>query len=207
MEDLQAVNDIINNAVKDSSYITIIISSSVFILYTLIVKLVELFKAKDGNKPLIEMANSIKEVSENVVILNQVLHKTFDEAEVKDATKLNNIVDTTFKSFKSEITEQCIDIIIHNNIQENIEQIKQTIYKFANTEYYKIYSILSAYERNGVNIATKIKEEWIDDITKTCLSIIYNNNDAIDRIRQLNSKINLMSEGYSIYLKNKIINH
>lgn len=207
MEDLQTVNDIINGAVKDSSYITVLISSGVFILYTLIIKVVDLFKNKDRNKPLIEMASAIKEVSENVVKLNQVLDKTIKNAENKESGKINDIIITAFDSFKSAIVDQCIDIIIHNNIEATKDNVKQTIYKVTSTEYYKIYSIFSAYEHDSVNVSTKIKEEWIEDITNECLTIIYNKNEAAIRIRQLNNKLNLIIEEYSTYIKNKIFNH
>ena len=40
MNDLQSINDLISGAVKDSSYITVIISSCVFLIYTAIVKIV-----------------------------------------------------------------------------------------------------------------------------------------------------------------------
>lgn len=207
MDDLQTINDIINGAVKDSSYITVLISSGVFILYTLIIKVVELFKAKDRNKPLIQMASAIKEVSENVVKLNQVLDKTIQEAEVKQTHRIEHIIVASFDSFKSRIIDHCIDVIIHNNIEENKDSIKANLYKIINTEYYKLYSIFSAYEHDGINVSTKIKEEWIDDITEECLKIIYNKNSDVSRIRQLNAKLNLISEEYSIYIKNKVFNH
>ena len=207
MEDLQTINDIINGAVKDSSYITVLISSGVFILYTLIIKVVDLFKAKDRNKPIIEMASAIKEVSENVVKLNQVLDKTIQDAETKEAGRINNIILTAFNSFKAALLNQCIDIIIYNNIETTKDNVKQTIYKTTSTEYYKLYSIFSAYEHDSVNVATKIKEEWIDDITNECLKIIYDGAEATLRIRQLNNKLNLIIEEYSIYIKNKVFNH
>lgn len=207
MNDLQTINEIINGAVRDSSYITVLISSSVFILYTLITKLVELFKAKNRNKPIIEMASAIKEVSENVVKLNQVLDKTIHDAEIKETNRINHIISTSFDSFKCGIINQCIDIIIHNNIERNRETIKQNLYKTINTEYYKLYSIFSAYEHDSINVATKIKEEWIDNITNECLKIIYDEVDAANRIRQLNNKLNLIADEYSIYIKNKIFNH
>ena len=103
MNDLQTVNEIINTAVKDSSYTTVIISCGVFILYTLINKVIELYKAKDRNKPMLEMASAIKQVSENVVKLNQVLDKTFQDAEIKEANRITNIITASFNSFKSEI--------------------------------------------------------------------------------------------------------
>ena len=207
MEDLQTINDIINGAVKDSSYITVLISSGVFILYTLIIKVVDLFKAKDRNKPIIEMASAIKEVSENVVKLNQVLDKTIQDAETKEAGRINNIILTAFNSFKAALLDQCIDIVIYNHIETTKDNVKQTIYKTTSTEYYKLYSIFSAYEHDSVNVATKIKEEWIDDITNECLKIIYDGAEATLRIRQLNNKLNLIIEEYSIYIKNKVFNH
>lgn len=206
MDDLQAVNDIINSAVKDSSYLTVLISSGVFIIYTLIIKVVELFKAKDRNKPIIEMASAIKEVSENVVKLNQVLDKTIQDAELKEVNKINNVIFAAFDSFKSTLLDQCIDVIVHNNIDTMRDNIYQNIYKTASTEYYKLYSIFSAYEHDLISVATKIKEEWIEDVTNECLKIIYNGADAALRIRQLNNKLNLIVEEYSIYVKNKTFN-
>ena len=207
MNDLQTVNEIINTAVKDSSYITVIISCGVFILYTLINKVIELYKAKDRNKPMLEMASAIKQVSENVVKLNQVLDKTFQDAEIKEANRITNIITASFNSFKSEIITRAIDIIVHNNIEANRESVKQSIYKTVSTEYYKIYSIFSAYEHDKVNVATKLKEEWIDAVTEEVLQIIYNGQDATNRIRQINNKLSIDTEEYSIYINNKVFNH
>ena len=207
MNDLQTVNEIINTAVKDSSYITVIISCGVFILYTLINKVIELYKAKDRNKPMLEMASAIKQVSENVVKLNQVLDKTFQDAEIKEANRITNIITASFNSFKSEIITRVIDIIVHNNIEANRESVKQSIYKTVSTEYYKVYSIFSAYEHDKVNVATKLKEEWIDAVTEEVLQIIYNGQDTTDRIRQINNKLSIDTEEYSIYINNKVFNH
>ena len=206
MNDLQTVNEIINTAVKDSSYITVIISCGVFILYTLINKVIELYKAKDRNKPMLEMASAIKQVSENVVKLNQVLDKTFQDAEIKEANRITNIITASFNSFKSEIITRAIDIIVHNNIEANRESVKQSIYRTVSTEYYKVYSIFSAYEHDKINVATKLKEEWIDAVTEEVLQIIYNGQDATDRIRQINNKLAIDTEEYSIYINNKVFN-
>ena len=207
MDELQAVNDIVSAAVKDSSYITVLISSSVFILYTLIIKIVDYYKSKDKHKPLLEMASAIKDVSENVVKLNQVLDKTIQNAEQKEYDRIDNVIIASFNSFKSAILDQCIDTIIHNNIDANRDNITQNIYKTVSTEYYKLYSIFSAYEHDSVSISTKLKEEWIDEVTDDCIAIMYNGNDALTRIRQLNHKLTLIAEEYSIYIKNKILNH
>ena len=207
MNDLQTVNEIINTAVKDSSYTTVIISCGVFILYTLINKVIELYKAKDRNKPMLEMASAIKQVSENVVKLNQVLDKTFQDAEIKEANRITNIIVASFNSFKSEIITKAIDIIVHNNIEVNKDSVKQSIYRIVSTEYYKVYSIFSAYEHDKINIATKLKEEWIDAVTEEVLQIIYNGQNSTDRIRQINNKLSIDIEEFSIYVNNKVFNH
>lgn len=207
MNELQTVNDIISNAVKDSSYITVLISSGVFIAYTLIIKLVDLYKSKAKNKPLLEMASAIKDVGENVVKLNQVLSKTIKDAEQKEYDRIENIIVTSFLSFKSAILDQCIDTIIHNNIEKNKDNITQNVYKTINTEYYKLYSTFSAYEHDSINLSTKLKEDWIDDVTDECIAIIYDGTDSLTRIRRLNHKLGLIAEEYTIYLKNKILNH
>ena len=207
MNDLQTVNEIINTAVKDSSYITVIISCGVFIIYTLINKVIELYKAKNRNKPMLEMASAIKQVSENVVKLNQVLDKTFQDAEIKEANRITNIIVASFNSFKSEIITKAIDIIVHNNIEVNKESVKQSIYRIVSTEYYKVYSIFSAYEHDKINIATKLKEEWIDAVTEEVLQIIYNGQNSTDRIRKINNKLSIDIEEFSIYVNNKVFNH
>lgn len=207
MDELKTVNDIVSNAVKDSSYITVLISSCVFILYTLIIKIVDYHKSKSRNKPLLEMASAIKDVSENVVKLNQVLDKTIQDAEQKEYNRIDNVIITSFLSFKSVILDQCIDTIIYNNIEVNKENVTQNVYKTVSTEYYKLYSTLSAYEHDSVSVSTKIKEEWIDDVTDECIQIIYEGSDSVTRIRHLNNKLGLIAEEYSVYTKNKILNH
>ena len=206
MNDLQAVNEIINTAVKDSSYTTVIISCGVFILYTLINKVIELYKAKNRNKPMFEMASAIKQVSENVVKLNQVLDKTFQDAEIKEANKITNIITASFNSFKSEIITIAIDIIVHNNIEANKESVKQSIYRTVSTEYYKLYSILSSYEINEVNIASKLKEDWIKEVADNMIAIVYDGQEAIARINQLNNRLLLYIGEYSTYINNKTFN-
>ena len=53
----------------------------------------------------------------------------------------------------------------------------------------------------------QLKEEYIDDITEEVLQIIYNGQDATDRIRQINNKLSIDTEEYSIYINNKVFNH
>lgn len=207
MDDFNQVNQIVSDAIKDSSYITVLISSGVYILYTLIIRLVDLFKAKDRNKPLIQMASAIKEVSENVVKLNTVLDKQIQDAESKELTKVRQVISLAFDSFRANISKTCNDIIINNNIEENRDLIRENLFKTISTEYYKLYNVFSAYEVDGINIATKIKDEWIDDTTKECLEVIYDGQDKDVRIGQIINKLTIIANEHSIYVNNKVFNH
>lgn len=207
MEDFNQVNQIVSDAIKDSSYITVLISSGVYILYTLIIRLVDLFKAKDRNKPLIQMASAIKEVSENVVKLNTVLDKQIQDAESKELTKVRQVIGLAFDSFRANISKTCNEIIIHNNIEENRNLIRENLFKTISTEYYKLYNVFSAYEVDGINIATKIKDEWVDDTTKECLEVIYDGQDKDVRIGQILNKLIIIANEHSVYVNNKVFNH
>lgn len=207
MEEFNQINDIIAESIKDTSYITVLISSGVYLAYTLIIKLVDLFKAKDRNRPIVEMAAAVKQVSENVVKLNGVLDKAFQDAETKERNKVKNAICTAFDSFKWAVANTCHEIIIHNNIEQNKVFIKQNLFKVISTEYYKLYNVFSAYELDGICVATKLKEEWIDAVTNECLAIIYDGQDSINRIGQISNKLLILTNEYSIYVNNKVFNH
>lgn len=207
MDDFNQINQIVSDAIKDSSYITVLISSGVYILYTLIIRLVDLFKAKDRNKPLIQMASAIKEVSENVVKLNTVLDKQIQNAESKELNKVRQVISLAFDSFRANISKTCNEIIIHNNIDTNRDLIRENLFKTISTEYYKLYNVFSAYEVDGINIATKIKDEWIDDTTKECLEVIYDGQNKDVRIGQILNKLTIIANEHSVYVNNKVFNH
>ena len=207
MNDFQTINDIVSESVRNSSYYTVAISSCVFILYALITNLVSYFKSKSKNKPLIEISKAMIEMTENIVKLNTILDKTLKDAERKEISKCKQVIDLAFRTFASRISQQCESVIANNNIEKNKEFITDNIAKLVSTEYYKLYSILSAYEINEVNVASKLKEEWIDNIAKKCIQINYSNQDSLNRIKQLNDRLIIITEEHSIYINNKVFNH
>lgn len=206
MNDFQTINDIVNESVRNSSYYTVAISSCVFILYTLIVQLIGYFKGKAKNKPLIEMAEAIKENTENVVKLNSVLDKTLQGAEKKKVRQCESAIDLSFKASSLRIIQEAASIIAHNNIDKNKEFIVSNINKFVSTEYYRLYSALAIYEINDVNVASRLKEEWIKEIADNIIDIIYNGQDAMTRVTQINNRLNVCINEYSTYINNKTFN-
>ena len=206
MDDFQTINDIVNESVRNSSYYTVAISSCVFIAYTLIVQLIGYFKGKAKNKPLIEMAEAIKENTENVVKLNSVLDKTLQGAEKKKVRQCESAIDLAFKASSLRIVQEAASIIAHNNIDKNKEFIVGNINKLVSNEYYRLYSALAIYEINDVNVASRLKEEWIKEIADNLVDIIYNGQDAMTRITQVNNRLNVCVNEYSTYINNKTFN-
>lgn len=206
MEEFNTINDIVSESIKTTSLWSVLISSVVFILYTLIVKVVDYFKNKNKDKPIIEMANAIKLISNNVEALNKILDKTFKDAEIKENSRVSNIIPIGFNSFKSSICTKISPVIITND-NDNRETVKQNVYKIVSTEYYKLYSVFSAYEIGGVNVATKLKDDWIEDIANDCTNIVFSDGDAIRRLGKLSKKLEMLCDEYSIFVNNKVFNH
>lgn len=206
MDELQVISEIIDQTVKDSSYITALISSCIFILYTLIIRLVDYFKTKSKDKPLLEMSKAMKEMGENIARLNAVLNKTFQDAERKQQKQCENSIKLGFKSLGFKIVQYCSEIIAHNNIETNKERIVVNLTKLISTEYYTLYSNLATYEINDINVGTKLKEEWIKELSDNIIAIVYNKQDNIVRITQINNYINIATNEYATYVINKLFN-
>lgn len=206
MDEFQQINEIVDNSIRNSSYISVLISSCVFIAYMLINKVMDYFKSKEKNKPFMEMAKAIKDVSDNVVRLNNVLDKTFQNAEKKEIAKTKEVISLAFSSFQNNVNRECIDMIIHNHIEENKQYILENINKLVSTEYYKVYATLSAYDVNGINISTKLEKEWIDELIKSITNIMFNGQSTDTRISQLNARLMVDINTYSTYTYNKVFN-
>lgn len=206
MNDFQTINEIVSESVRNSSYYTVAISSCVFILYTLIVHLISFFKQKSKNKPLLEMASALKENTENIVKLNSVLDKTLQEAEKKKVRQCEIAIDLGVKAMGLKIIDSVIAIIAHNNIDSNKELVIGNISKLVGTEYYKLYSALSVYEINEVNVASKLKDDWIKELTDNIIAIVYSKQNSVYRITQLTNRIGIIVNEYSTYLNNKTFN-
>lgn len=152
------------------------------------------------------MSKAMQEMAANIVKLNTVLDKTLKEADRKKVRQCEISIEDGFKAFAQKISQEVISIIAHNNIDKNKELITGNVAKLVSTEYYKLYSTLSAYEINEVNVASRLKEEWIREVADNIIAIVYNEQDAITRITQINNRLNLSISEYSTYINNKTFN-
>lgn len=206
MEEFETINNVVNESIRNSSYITVIISSCIFISYTLIIRLIDYFKSKNKDRPLLEMSKAMKTMGENITKLNIILVKNFEDAEKKENRQCERVIQLGFKAFGFKIIQECTNIIVHNNVDKNRKLIESNINKIISTEYYNLYSALSAYEIKEINVSTKLKEDWIKEIANAVIAIIYDGQDSIIRIVHLNDKLNILINDYSTFVYNKIFN-
>ena len=203
MEEFKVFNSVIENTVRNTSYITVIISSVVFISYTVIIKLIDYFRHKDDKKSLVEMGLAVKEVSNNVVKLNAILDNLFQDITKKNLEKGKIIIELTFFNFQYKIVNLCRNIIINNNIDINKEFIIANITKTVNTEFYRAYHNLSLYEVGNTLLSEFLKDSWKDDCIKDVLAIIYNGQEDKLRISQINSNLSIKVDNWIVYINNK----
>lgn len=203
MEEFKVFNSVIENTVRNTSYITVIISSVVFISYTVIIKLIDYFRHKDDKKSLVEMGLAVKEVSNNVAKLNAILDNLFQDITKKNLEKGKIIIELAFFNFQYKIVNLCRNIIINNNIDINKEFIIANITKTVNTEFYRAYHTLSLYEVGNTLLSEFLKDSWKDDCIKDVLAIIYNGQEDKLRISQINSNLSIKVDDWIVYINNK----
>lgn len=203
MEEFKVFNSVIENTVRNTSYITVIISSVVFISYTVIIKLIDYFRHKDDKKSLVEMGLAVKEVSNNVAKLNAILDNLFQDITKKNLEKGKIIIELAFFNFQYKIVNLCRNIIINNNIDINKEFIIANITKTINTEFYRAYHTLSLYEVGNTLLSEFLKDSWKDDCIKDVLAIIYNGQEDKLRISQINSNLSIKVDNWIVYINNK----
>lgn len=213
MEDLTQINDIIAAAVDKNSSNTVLISCGLFIIYTIIQKIVEYYKEKAKSEPFRKQAEAINNLTAKVTEVVDSLKKLFDNTERKEHSRIVNVVHSGFLALKAGILSTCIETIVQNNVVENENAIKGNIASSINTEYYRLFSTLSAYEYKNMPISSKLMDEWIAELTTNCIEYIYK-TDLSERkilakdirIQQLTKYLSLFVEDKSIYLNNLIFN-
>ena len=203
MEEFKVFNSVIENTVRNTSYITVIISSVVFISYTVIIKLIDYFRHKDDKKSLVEMGLAVKEVSNNVAKLNAILDNLFQDITKKNLEKGKIVIELAFFNFQYKIVNLCRNIIINNNIDINKEFIIANITKTVNTEFYRAYHTLSLYEVGNTLLSEFLKDSWKDDCIKDVLAIIYNGQEDKLRISQINNNLSIKVDNWIVYINNK----
>lgn len=96
--------------------------------------------------------------------------------------------------------------IVNNHIDTNKENILSNIKNIINSEYYNVYSTLSLYKINNKEVSSYLKKEWMNDVEKDIIDVIYNTNlNKEDKILVFVNKINLRFQTYITYINNNVL--
>lgn len=96
--------------------------------------------------------------------------------------------------------------IVNNHIETNKENILSNIKNIINSEYYNVYSTLSLYKINNKEVSSYLNKEWMNDVEKDIIDIIYNTNlNKEDKILTFANKINLRFQTYVTYINNNVL--
>ena len=167
-------------------------------IYLIITKIIDTRKENIQLKLSTELTRSINKISSFIDSLTKdIVNKDKDKckAAIEDAMyasgmRLCNFVSTT---------------VINNNIEKNRENVLANIHNIVNAEFYSVYSTLSLYTIDGHKISEHLDKDWMEDVEKDLIDIIYNERlSKDDKIISFSNKINIKFQSYITYIINNM---
>lgn len=176
-----------------------IVPAILVIIYLLIIKVIDSKKESKQAKISKQLADSVSQISNFInAITNDIVNKDKDKCKIAIEDCMNA---SCFK-----LINFVNDTIINNHIEENKDNIITNIHNIVNSEYYNIFATLSLYNINGYKVSDVLKTEWMSEIEKDIIDIIYSNKlSEQDKINTFMHKINLRIQSYITYIINKAI--
>lgn len=186
--------EILDEALKQGIAPAIVIA-----IYLVVVKIIDSRREES-------QVNLTKDFINAIIKMSNFLDDVTDDIVQKNNERTQAAIKTIFKSSANSIIKFATNIVISNHIEANKVGILENIESFINAEYYTLYSNLLMYNTNGNKVTDYIKEDWKDIIKNSIIDIIYNKEFTDDqKLYNLNNRINIKIEDYSVYVINKFI--
>lgn len=186
--------ELLIEAMKDGIAPAIVVA-----IYLIITKIIDSKKESEQTKLSTKLIDSINTISvfisnltENIVNTDKDKCKTAIEDSMYAAgLRLINFVSTT---------------IVNNHIDSNKNNILSNIKNIVNAEYYNVYSTLSMYIIDKVKVSDYLNKDWMDEVEKDIINIIYNVDlGKEDKIIAFSNKLNIKFQTYITYIINHVI--
>lgn len=169
------------------------------IIYLLIVKWVDSKKESKQAKISSQLAESVAKITTYIDNMSK-------EVIVKDKEKCKSAIEDSMFASALRFINFVNDTILHNHIHENKENVLINIHNIVNSEYYTVFATLSLYTFDGNRVSDVMKTEWMKDIEKDIIDIIYSDKlNEQDKINIFMHKINLRIQSYITYIINKAV--
>lgn len=164
--------------------------SIVVAVYLLINKILE-------DKKEAKQAKISDQIVQSFAKLNNFLDYFTKNIINKEFDKCDTGIRHSFDKFKSTLLDECIIIIINNNIDINKKNIIDNIKHLINGEYYVLKNNLKLYTTHFVNISEFICEDWKQEIYDDIVDIIFNKDFTKDqKIYSLHTKLDTRINEY-----------
>lgn len=171
----------------------------IVVIYLLIVKLIDSKKEKANIKITNDLVAAINKISN---FLDNITTNIID----KDRDKCRCAIRQAFLSSASTIIEFVTKTIINNHINTNRDNIINNVEHLVNAEYYNIYNSLSLYTIDGNKVNEYLKEEWIKEVEKDAIDIIFNEKlDKETKILTFNNRMTIKCQDFAVYVTNKAL--
>ena len=171
----------------------------IVLIYLLVIKIIDAKREKASIKITNELVSAINKIS-------NFLDNITDNILEKDRDKCRCAIKQAFLSSASVIIEFVSKTIINNHITINRDNIINNIEHLVNSEYYNISNSLSLYTIDGHKVNEFLKEEWISEIEKDVVDIIFDDKlDKETKIVTFNNRMTIKCQDFAIYVTNKAL--
>lgn len=153
------------------------------------------------------LTSSVSDIVEAMKEVSVQLHNVTNNIVERDKEKCKMSIELAFSCFAKELCDYTFLTIYNNHITENKEIITSNTQTIVNSEYYKVYSVLSLYEINGHKVSSFLKEEWIVNFEQAILNILLNDRcEPMNKMSMLRNKLNIKAKDCSNYIYNNAFN-
>lgn len=185
---------VIDSAIKQGIFPAILV-----VIYLIIIKVIDTKKEKTQIKINDTLINSITNIS-------NFLSDTTKNVIEKNKEKCKAAIESSLKGASAKLINFVASTIINNHIDLNKDIVLANIHNIINTEFYTVFSILSLYNINGIKVSSLLKKEWMNEIEKDMIDIIYNSKlKNEEKILSFINKITIKFQSYCTYIINNVI--